>query len=219
MHDPSATVSGSRLAARGPAFESSRFDAARARDRLQLAPHRHAGDRQAPAVVRLHQHADGPFVLPAGVTRRDDVPMPPFQPNATVPVPAPTAPSSTAPLVRAVDRRRDVLARARAGRGCRSAPPSLVSPTSALTERTFSLPGCASVQRTTASSAAPTRERVRQHDRRLDRAELLDLRRAGELAERVADEDRAGHLLAEQIAAVRQDRRDAGAHGIAARRA
>ena len=35
-------------------------------------------------------------------------------------------------------------------------PPSLVSPTRAFTERTFSLPGCASVQRTTASSAAPT---------------------------------------------------------------
>ena len=28
---------------------------------------------------------------------REDVPMPPFHPNATVPLPAPTAPSSTAP--------------------------------------------------------------------------------------------------------------------------
>ncbi len=37
--------------------------------------------------------------------------MPPFQPNATVPVPAPTAPSSTAPSLRAGDRRGDVLAR------------------------------------------------------------------------------------------------------------
>ena len=32
-------------------------------------------------------------------TTRDDVPMPPFQPNAIVPVPAPTAPSATAPVV------------------------------------------------------------------------------------------------------------------------
>jgi hypothetical protein len=35
-------------------------------------------------------------------------------------------------------------------------PPSFVSPTTALTDRTFSLPGCASVQRTTASTAVPT---------------------------------------------------------------
>ena len=35
-------------------------------------------------------------------------------------------------------------------------PPSLVSPTSALTDRTFSLPGCASVHLTTASTATPT---------------------------------------------------------------
>ena len=31
--------------------------------------------------------------------RRDDVPIPPFQPKATVPVPAPTLPSATGPLV------------------------------------------------------------------------------------------------------------------------
>ena len=35
-------------------------------------------------------------------------------------------------------------------------PPSFVSPTSALTDRTSSLPGCAIVHRTTASSAVPT---------------------------------------------------------------
>ena len=31
-------------------------------------------------------------------TTRDDVPMPPFQPKAIVPAPAPTAPSSTGPV-------------------------------------------------------------------------------------------------------------------------
>ena len=36
-------------------------------------------------------------VDPCCVMTRDDVPMPPFQPNAIVPVPAPTAPSATAP--------------------------------------------------------------------------------------------------------------------------
>jgi hypothetical protein len=35
-------------------------------------------------------------------------------------------------------------------------PPSLVSPTSAFTDRTLSLPGCASVQRTSPSTTAPT---------------------------------------------------------------
>ena len=58
-------------------------------------------------------------------------------------------------------------------------------------------------------------ERVGQDDRRLDRAELVDLRRAGELAERVADEHRPGHLVLKDVAAVRHDRGDAGAHAVA----
>ena len=81
--------------------------------------------------------------------------MPPFQPNATVPVPAPIAPSSTAPS------RAEAIAAVTWSRvTCRPRmsfrPPSLVSPTSALTDRTFSLPGCASVHLTTASTATPT---------------------------------------------------------------
>ncbi len=50
-------------------------------------------------------------------------------------------------------------------------------------------------------------QRVGQRDRRLDRAELIDLRRAGELAEGVADEHGAGHLVLKHVAAVRNDRR------------
>ena len=40
-----------------------------------------------------------PTVYPPslGVRRREEVPMPPLKPNATVPVPAPTEPSSTRP--------------------------------------------------------------------------------------------------------------------------
>ncbi len=81
--------------------------------------------------------------------------MPPFHPNATVPVPAPTAPSSTVPS------RADVMAAATCSRvtwrpRMSFRPPSLVSPTSAFTDRTFSLPGWASVQRTMASTATPT---------------------------------------------------------------
>ena len=71
-------------------------------------------------------------------------------------------------------------------------PPSLVSPTSALTDRTLALPGCASVHRTTPFHGRADAEGVGEHDRRLDRAELVDLRGAGELAEGVADEHGAG---------------------------
>ena len=59
-------------------------------------------------------------------------------------------------------------------------------------------------------------ERGGERDRRLDLAQFVDLRGAGQLAEGVADEDRAGHLFAEQIAGMRQDRRDAGANIVAA---
>ena len=58
-------------------------------------------------------------------------------------------------------------------------------------------------------------ERVRQHDRRLDRAELLHLRRSGKLPEGVPDEDRARHFLLKQVAAVREDRGDARADVVA----
>ena len=94
-------------------------------------------------------------------------------------------------------------------------PPSLVSPTSALTDRTCSLPGCCSVHRTSPSTTAPTLKRVGERDRRFDRAELVDLRRAGELAEGVADEHRARHLLLKHIAGVRHDDGDAGANAVA----
>jgi hypothetical protein len=59
-------------------------------------------------------------------------------------------------------------------------------------------------------------ERVGEDDRRLDRSELLHLRRARELAERIADEHRAGDLFTKEVAGVRHDRRDAGPHRIAA---
>ena len=81
--------------------------------------------------------------------------MPPFQPKACVPVPAPTLPSSTAPPLAAFS-----AATACSGRTCwprmSLRPPSLVSPTSAFTERTSALPGWSSVQRTTPSITAPT---------------------------------------------------------------
>ncbi len=77
--------------------------------------------------------------------------MPPFQPKARVPVPAPTLPSATGPgaACSIADRTSAGVTR-RARMSFRA--PSLVSPTSALTERTSSLPGWSSVQ-----SMAPAR--------------------------------------------------------------
>src|SRR5262249_40800787 len=58
-------------------------------------------------------------------------------------------------------------------------------------------------------------ERVGEHDRRLDGAELVDLRGSRELAERVANEHRTRTFLAERVAAVRPDGGAAGAHSAA----
>jgi hypothetical protein len=58
-------------------------------------------------------------------------------------------------------------------------------------------------------------QRVGQHDGRLDRAELLDLGRPGQLAEGVPHEHRPGHLVLEQVARVGQDRRHTGPDGVA----
>ena len=70
--------------------------------------------------------------------------MPPLKPKQTVPVPAPTQPSATSP---AEASRR--AARTSARVTCRPrmsfSRPSLVSPTTALTDRTSSLPGWPSV--------------------------------------------------------------------------
>ena len=77
----------------------------------QLLPHRDAGDRQAAAVVRsgpARRRSTRRSAAARGATRCR---CRPSTPNATVPVPAPTAPSSTAPSLRSGDRRGDVIAR------------------------------------------------------------------------------------------------------------
>jgi hypothetical protein len=84
--------------------------------------------------------------------------MPPFQPKATVPVPAPTAPSSTGPSF-AAPMALSTSWRVMIRRRMSFRLPSLVSPTTAFTERTFSLPGWASVHSITPSAPCGT-ERV-----------------------------------------------------------
>jgi hypothetical protein len=72
-----------------------------------------------------------------------------------VPVPAPTEPSATAPVLAcsiASSACWYVIVRARMSLRV----PSFVSPTTALSDRTASLPGCASVQRIVPSAACAT---------------------------------------------------------------
>jgi hypothetical protein len=57
-------------------------------------------------------------------------------------------------------------------------------------------------------------QRVGQHDRRLDRTELVDLCRSRQLAERIADKHRPGDLVLKHVAAVRHDRGDARTHTV-----
>src|SRR5262249_38899179 len=61
----------------------------------------------------------------------------------------------------------------------------------------------------------PHAQCVRQDDRRLDSAELRDLRRASQFPKRIADEDRAGDLVLKKISAVWEDGRYTGADAIA----
>ncbi|MNR13655.1 hypothetical protein D3C85_1300740 [compost metagenome] len=76
---------------------------------------------------------------------RELVPIPPLKPKAMVPVPAPTAPCSSGPLV-AVSMARTTSAALTTRARMSFSPPSLVSPTTALTERMSSCPGCFNVQ-------------------------------------------------------------------------
>ena len=90
----------------------------------------------------------------AGNTR-DEVPMPPFHPNAMVPRPAPTLPSATGPP------RADSMACTTSGGAMGRdrmalSVPSLVSPTTGLMDRTFSMPGWASIHATRASAVRQT---------------------------------------------------------------
>ena len=145
---------------------------------------------------------------------RDDVPMPPFQPNATVPVPAPTH-------LRRPDRSTPTSApRARAPAGsdateCRSAfhhssrrPPGLI-------ERTFAMPGCSSIHPTIASAAFHTQS---VHVRRIGVSSSPSSRSCVTpviLPKPLPDVERRRHAVGEQVARVRQNRRHAGADRIA----
>ena len=81
--------------------------------------------------------------------------MPPLKPKATVPVPAPTEPSSTSPSLadfKAAKTSSRPTWRPRMSFNC----PSFVSATTGFTERTSSLPGSASIHSISASATRGT---------------------------------------------------------------
>ena len=147
--------------------------------------------------------------------RREAVPIPPFHPNACVPVPAPTDPSATGPSTALRIAAQNVLARdVQAADVVQAAVVRLADErVHAAHVRVGLLRERPRHDRLERRSDA---QRVGQDDRRLDRAELVDLSRAGELAERIADEHRSRDLVSKQIAGVRKDRRHTGAYAIAA---
>ena len=145
---------------------------------------------------------------------RDDVPIPPFQPNATVPVPAPTLPSATGPSDADVERRAHLLRRDRpranvVERAVIRFRHDRIDRPHVRHSRLLEHPVDHRVGR------LPDTERAREQDRRLELAELVQLGRSGDLAEAVSDVQRRGHAVGEQVPAVRQNRGHAGANVVA----
>jgi hypothetical protein len=137
--------------------------------------------------------------------------MPPFKPNATVPVPAPTAPSSSSHVFDRFDR---MLIGDSARANVVEAPVVGFADDRVHREHAF----VARLRERPAHRALGNLsdgQRVRQQDRRFDFTELHDLGRAHELAEAVADDHCRRHLVLEHVAFVRDDGRHAGANTIA----
>ena len=136
----------------------------------------------------------------AAGNRLDDVPMPPLKPKATVPVPAPTDPSSTfralALLIAAKTSSR-VMCRPRMS----LRKPSLVSATSGLIDCTSSLPRESEHIIDQKIADVRNAQRRGQQNRRFDLAEFVDLRRAHQFPETVADKNRARNFFLKQISA------------------
>ena len=120
----------------------------------QLAPDRHAANRQAAAVVRLHQHADGPGVvlLLHASGRGADVAFPAERDRSGAGADRALIDGA---LARGGDRRGDVVAS-----DVKAADVVQAAVVGFANQRVdgpdFSLPGCASVHLTTASTATPT---------------------------------------------------------------
>ena len=207
MQEPSARGRRGR-AGRGPAGAEGVA--------AELSPHRHAVHGQHAAEVRLDENAERVAAEALGQPPRRGA-------DAALPAEGHRARARTdralrhRPARRGPDGREDVLAAHRQGadvveRAVVRLAHERVHRAHVLVAGLGERPGHDRLDR------GPDRERVRQHDRRLDGPQLAHLGRARELPERVADEDGSRHLLLEEVAPVGQHGGDAGAHARRPRR-
>src|SRR5256885_2203496 len=172
----------------------------------QLPSHRRAADGQHPAEVALHQRAHGPAaerpVQPpargadaALPTERDGSPARPHRPFRHAA--RRRGPNRAEHVLRGDGPGPDVVQEAVVGLGYDGIGGAHVG-----------VPGEAEQVGEDRVRRARDAQRACQDDRRLELAQLVHLRRSGELTEAVPHDDRRGHLLAKHVAAVRQDRGD-----------
>ena len=171
----------------------------------------HSGDGQVAAEIRLHQHADRVAVRRAAGRRADAA----FESERD----RPGAGADGAFLDRAAARRLDRVKHLIPpdGTGADVVQRAVVRLRDERVDRAHLLVP-RQRQHVVEQRVGHARhvQRRGQEDRRLDLAELLDLCRPRDLAEAVADEDRARHFLLKEAPAVRQHRGHAGADGLAA---
>ena len=161
----------------------------------------------APAMVRIPPKFDWtrtPTVNPPRLSGRTRllVPIPPFQPNARVPRPAPTDPSATGPeeaISKASRTCAAVIGRLRMS----FRPPSLASPTTAFRDRRPSMPSCSSAHSTRGSAAFQTHKVQVRRIGVSNSPQLAYLGHTEELSEAVAHVDGGGHSLVVDASRVR----------------
>ena len=151
-----------------------------------------------------------PIVASASGTRRLDEPMPPFQPNATMPVPAPTHPcSTTPPRASATARAASAASTCTIARVVQPAVVALADDRDHDVVDADPGVGLAGDGHGTVEDASDGHRRG-EIDRRLDQAPLGDLEEAGQLPGAVEGSDAGRHRAAERgRPGAGQDRRDA----------
>jgi hypothetical protein len=181
------------------------------RRRLQRLVDRHPGDRQVAAEVGLREDADGVSGPIQFARRRADAALPPVADGAGAGADGALGHRTAS---RSANRLEHVLARD--VEAANVVQPAVVGFADQRVHRSdllvAGLRDRVACDRVDRSADA---QRVRQHDRCFNRAELGDLRRSRQLPKRVADEHGAGHLVLKHVAAVRHDRRHAGADAVA----
>ena len=146
--------------------------------------------------------------------RRDEVPMPPFHPKTTVPVPAPTAPSSTGPPFAFL-----TAANTSSGGEVTAANVAQISVVGFADHRIDGQHILVARQRQHVTDHRIRHARYagggRQQDRCFDVAHFVNLSGTRQLSETIAHKNRTRHFLAIEIAGVGQYGGHAGADVIA----